>query len=87
MGMGLCTGGGIVLLIKPGATLPLELGLISSICTSLQRLLIFIVPDPKLFSRNNSYRKSLTILSRLGYLFFSIGIIWIGIGVCKFLFS
>lgn len=74
-------------MLRPGVTLPLELGLISIIFTALQRLLIFIVPDPKLFNRNNIYRTALKILSWLGYFFFSLGVIWIILGICKFLFA
>lgn len=87
LGLGLVAAGGITLIVKPGATLPLEFGLISIIFTGLQRLLIFIVPDPKLFSRNKYYRNGLKILSRLGYFFFSIGVIWLGLGICKYLWN
>ena len=87
LGLGLSAAGGFVLLVRPGVTLPLELGLISIIFTALQRLLIFIVPDPSLFDRSNFYRRFLNMLSWLGYFFLSIGVIWLGLGMCKYLWN
>ena len=86
MGLGLSAAGGIVFVLRPGVTLPLAFGLISIFFTALQRLLIFIVPDPSLFDRSNFYRTALKLLSWLGDYFFSIGSIWIILGIINLLF-